>query len=64
MQNPVALGQRCAVFVVAADQPYHGDIATLALVKHGFIADGDRPLWAILRRSSLRRVLVKSNANG
>ena len=52
MQNPVALGQGCAVFVVAAaDQPYHGDIAAQAVVKYGFVAGGDRPLLADLCRS-------------
>ncbi|KJZ49010.1 hypothetical protein VC35_06685 [Pseudomonas fluorescens] len=46
MQNPVALGQGCAVFVVAADQPYRGNVAAQAAVRHGFVADDDRPLLA------------------
>ena len=49
IQNPLALGQGCAVFVlVAVDQSYHGDIATQAVVKHSFVAGGDCPLLAYL----------------
>jgi hypothetical protein len=61
MKNPAEL-RGCSVFVVAADQPYNGDIAAQAVVTYGLVKDGNRPLHVLCLSLPVTtgRALVKS----